>query len=674
MRALFAPAVALMNRLRYPYKFGLIGLVALILVAYLVAILTLNLRASASQSRHELAGIAAIKPMLGLVQVVQQHRGLANGFLAGNAALKEKAAAKAGEVGAAIQRAEKLLASNTALAGQQEDWKQFQQEWADLLKEWSEMTGPASFDAHSSLIRRAMQIVTGIGDGSGLVMDPELDSYYLASTAVFVMPETLERLAAIRGAGYGVLIKKTITDDEKHEFSTRLGVLDKMISDLLASVARSEKYNPSIKPAMDEFRQKFVGGAGEVVVVTQSELTTGRLNTPGEHFFGKATEAIDTGFAQLEQTLFPTVEKLIAARIGRLDGQLALVLGLALLVVLAATYLTVGMYLAIVGDVSRLAAGARRIAAGDLTARAEIAARDELAVVAEGFNSMALSLAGLIGKMQAGASNVSGAASSLAAASSHIHDSSQRQSEAASAMAASIEQTTVGVDQIAEHARQAHAISTEAGALSDEGSEVVHQTVEEMKQIAATVDRSAHLIEELGRQSDQISAIVNVIKEIADQTNLLALNAAIEAARAGETGRGFAVVADEVRKLAERTAKSTQDIAAMIAAIQTGTGQAVESMQTGVARVSGGVELATRAGAAMEKIKTGATRVVQSISDISLALKEQSAAGSEIAVNVEKIARMAEENNAAVAETTTTAREMERLAAELQGEIRRYKV
>lgn len=97
-------------------------------------------------------------------------------------------------------------------------------------------------------------------------------------------------------------------------------------------------------------------------------------------------------------------------------------------------------------------------------------------------------------------------------------------------------------------------------------------------------------------------------------------------------------------------------------------------MRAGVERVADGVELATRAGEAMDKIKTGALRVLRSVSDISLALKEQSAASTEIASNVERIAQMAEENNAVVSETTSTAHELERLAAGLQQDIRRYKV
>ena len=101
-------------------------------------------------------------------------------------------------------------------------------------------------------------------------------------------------------------------------------------------------------------------------------------------------------------------------------------------------------------------------------------------------------------------------------------------------MAAAVEEMTVSIDQVAENAGEAHNISVQASDLSDNGTLVIQNAASEMKKIADAVQSSSAIIEELGCQSNQITSIVNTIREIADQTNLLALNAAIEAARAGE--------------------------------------------------------------------------------------------------------------------------------------------
>jgi len=157
-----------------------------------------------------------------------------------------------------------------------------------------------------------------------------------------------------------------------------------------------------------------------------------------------------------------------------------------------------------------------------------------------------------------------------------------------------------------------------------------------MRSIAEAVGTSSAKIEELGKQSDAIGQIVDVIDDIANQTNLLALNAAIEAARAGEQGRGFAVVADEVRKLAERTTTATREITAMIGTVQQETRNAVETMKSGKEQVNKGVEITSQAGLVLDEIIQAAAKAGEMISHIAGTAAQQSSAVAEVTSNIEQ--------------------------------------
>ncbi len=138
-----------------------------------------------------------------------------------------------------------------------------------------------------------------------------------------------------------------------------------------------------------------------------------------------------------------------------------------------------------------------------------------------------------------------------------------------------------------------------------------------MQTLSGKVRDSSSLVEQLGAQVNDITSIVNTIRQIADQTNLLALNAAIEAARAGESGRGFAVVADEVRSLASRTANSTKEIEGMIERIQSDTRNMISAMNSSLSEVDAGSQLANEAGAAISQIHDGASKVVEVVNELN---------------------------------------------------------
>jgi len=197
------------------------------------------------------------------------------------------------------------------------------------------------------------------------------------------------------------------------------------------------------------------------------------------------------------------------------------------------------------------------------------------------------------------------------------------------------------------------------------GKNVVDETVTSINTLASEIRHAAGVIDKLSQHNENIGEILNVIKGIAEQTNLLALNAAIEAARAGEQGRGFAVVADEVRTLAGRTQESTAEIEKVIEQLQTGSQDAVAAMQESINKADISVDLATKAGKALESIIT----VINSITDmnhqIATASEEQSAVAEEVSQNIVNINSVAESTaqgaNNSVEATNNMVIEMNRL-------------
>lgn len=310
----------------------------------------------------------------------------------------------------------------------------------------------------------------------------------------------------------------------------------------------------------------------------------------------------------------------------------------------------------------------------DFTVRVHVNRQDEIGQTTSAFNRLLDKLQGNLKSIANGAQSVASAATLMSTTSGQVASASHQQSEAASGMAATVEQMTVSINHVGDRAQESSRLASESGKTASAGEKVIAQTASDIQEIAATVNDASELIHGLEQHSQQISNVVQVIKEVADQTNLLALNAAIEAARAGEQGRGFAVVADEVRKLAERTSASTKEISGTIDTMRNSASDAVASMQGVVSKVSRGVERAQEANTAMRQISEDARGTVSMIGEIAEAIREQGSATNNIATQVERIAQMSEESSAAAANSAQAANELDRLASDMQRIVASYRL
>lgn len=341
-------------------------------------------------------------------------------------------------------------------------------------------------------------------------------------------------------------------------------------------------------------------------------------------------------------------------------------------VVILAISLARSIYRSIGGEPAYAAEVAHAIAGGDLSL--SVAHKDNhgslLAAVAE----MQASLKKMIGHIKQGADTLRESGDALTTQMKQINISAQASSDATASTAAAIDEMAASVAQISDNAGESERNSRSASELANTGSSLVEQAAGELEQVAVQVNNASKLVEGLVERSREIDSIANVIKGIADQTNLLALNAAIEAARAGEQGRGFAVVADEVRKLAERSSDATDQITNMIKAVQSDTSAVVASMQAVTPQVARGLEVAKKAGSALQEINAGASKTLSNIQEVAHSTQEQRIASNSVTDSIERISQMVEEMANAVDIANNNVRALEELAVELSESVSHFKV
>ena len=218
----------------------------------------------------------------------------------------------------------------------------------------------------------------------------------------------------------------------------------------------------------------------------------------------------------------------------------------------------------------------------------------------------------------------------------------QTQNENMMQVAAAMEEMTTQINDVSSNTDSAEKSTSSARSNVQHGASVVESTVDDIRSLTADIESVSNVVTELAAQTENIGAVLDVIRGIADQTNLLALNAAIEAARAGEQGRGFAVVADEVRTLASRTGQSTDEIQAMIEKLQSNAKAAVDAVQVSQSASANTVDNANKANDSLKEADRLMNEISGMSSQIARATEQQAEAANEANIRINALSGAAD--------------------------------
>ena len=243
--------------------------------------------------------------------------------------------------------------------------------------------------------------------------------------------------------------------------------------------------------------------------------------------------------------------------------------------------------------------------------------------------------------LAAGVEQSGAATEQLARSVQSVAQNGQRISDAATGAATSATELERTGQSLAVLAKEADEMTRRSSRDAEEGGASVQRTIQGFARVRESVAQSTSVIRDMGKRTSDISGIVDTINLIAERTNLLSLNASIEAARAGDAGRGFAVVAEEIRNLADRSAKATSDIAAIIKALQEVAHEAVSAANEGLRTIDESSVQAEEGARGLRKILEGVTEATKVMAQIARAADEQRDAGRHVVASITSTAEQA---------------------------------
>lgn len=638
---IWAPGVRLFRAIGFAGKATVISVVFLLALAVPMLGLLEKLQEQLDFSQQELHGVTALQALVpifhGVIEVSSASRAKLGGFDAQADLTRSRA-----EVDAALVRFDAALTSHG-------DPLLVRPQFQRLVTAWKASgQAPAGGDAKTPsgfepVMTSLFALLESIGDQSNLVLDPEVDTFYIINALVITLPHTLDDLGQVWGWGTFGAAQQGLLPPDLLRYSVWNAGVHVGMDDVRRFVKRAVDNHPALgqqlkfEPAFEQaeaFRKRLAGDALAGGMVFEPD----EVYAQGKQALGALVRTYDEGLPVLSERLQQRIDALRMERLQRF--------------LLVSVFLVLAIYFfycfrkVTEGGLNEVAHHIDAMRDGDLTTRPRAWGRDEAARLMGTLAQMQASLSGIVLDVRRASTTLVNSSDAIASGAIELSSRTEHTASNLEQTAASMEEISATVRETADHAEAATGLAQRNAALADRGTQVMTQMSQTMRDI--------------GHDAGRIGEITGVIDGLAFQTNLLALNAAVEAARAGSHGRGFAVVAAEVRTLAEHSAQAAREIRQLI--------------QDSNERVRVGTQVAEQATGTMGEIERSSQDVRRLLGEIATGAREQSSGVAQVGAAVQDLDRVTQANAGQVEDTARAAHALREQAHALQQRVAQFKL
>lgn len=385
----FIPVIRILNLLHYVRKFILIGIILILPLAITLYLFVKELNSDISFTQKGLYGLEYNIVLRGLMEHMQEHRGLSNAFLSGDADFKTQMLDKELKIVDRVGEIDTIDRKYGTLLSTTEKWNSLKNRIKDLiLKGWDLKTSD-NYNIHTAITLDIISMMSYVGNTSNLILDPELDSFYLIREVVEWIPRHTENMGRIRGLGTGIAVRALITPDERDE----LKILYSFVKD--SSDASSQGFqtafnqNSNLRQELKRAAQDAENATNSLLEMLSRRIINARvIDIRADELYNTATVSILTNYTLYDNTT-EELGQLLNMRIAHLSLKKNIAGLIGITAILLSIYIFTGFYKSVAPPLQSLSDISRTIASGDYSRRVTINSNDELGVIGGTINKMA---------------------------------------------------------------------------------------------------------------------------------------------------------------------------------------------------------------------------------------------------------------------------------------------